>query len=697
MNIIEFRQEKIQEIESRAINEQMYAQIAFLYYFRDVLIDAGQVSDLLECHFDREKGDRQFKSMHVDAYNFEVSDNTFTLFYNDYSAGEIDNLNTEKVNLYATRLTNFFENVLKRYFACYEKSSVIYGVANEILKNIKTIDRIHLFIASTNKLSQRIKMKDFEDILVDGRHIKIDISVYDINDLYNFEMQSRPKETIEIDISDYLSNGIPCIKADIGVEKYSAYLAIIPGEFLCEIYRKFGGRLLESNVRSFLNVKGTVNKGIQNTILHEGEKFFTYNNGIACTEDGIILDENENHIMKIINYQIINGGQTTACLASAKIKFGEEANLKKIFVPMKLTVLSEPDEELVSDISKYANSQNKVSNSDLNSNKKFYVRLEEFSRKLWAPKASGCTYQTRWFFERSRGQYDRDQMDMTKSNRDNFKLLNPKAQLIKKTDVAKFYNSYMLKPYNVAWGAEINARKFQDTIDTLWAKDNTQFNEIFFKNIVAMGILFNTTRLITSQTEWYKANSGILAQITPYVVSKLIYEISKLNDKQIDLKKIWESQEIAVPLKIEIEKLGGFVFNIVSDPHRQYINIAEWCKREACWESVKDSNYKLSNQSIEILVSKKDIVEEEIAAKKEQKATNKTLYSLEIFYNGAKYWEGIISQSIRDGVISDRELSFLNSAKNSCITMKLVSDSQAKVIKGIVDRLQSIGIDVKKY
>lgn len=696
--IEQFRQDKIAEIEASAIEESVYPKTKFFEYIKETLSESGQASDLIECSYVRESRDSRYKTMKIDGYNIESSDGTLSLYVSDYNSDDVETIVWDKIKRMSDQMINFFINDTKHFFTenDIEKSSMIYGAAIDILHRIKSIDRIHLFIGSTNLLSERVKMRELESIDYDGRKINVDLTIIDIGYLYKFEMSLRPKEIIELDVTDYVPDGIPCLKAEIGVDKYSAYLAIVPGTFLCEIYRKYGGQLLESNVRSFLNVRGTVNKGIRNTILYEKEKFFTYNNGIACTADEIKLSSDKTHIIGIKNFQIINGGQTTASLASAVIKDNAFENLKSIYVAMKLTVLSEPDEELVADISKYANSQNKVSQSDLSSNKKFYVRMEQFSRKIYAPRTQLVSYQTRWFFERSRGQYERDQMDMTQSAKDTFKKVNPKSQLIKKPDMAKFYNSYIMRPFDVAWGAEINAAKFQSIIDVLWEKDDTQFNEQFYKDLVSMGIIFLKTRQLTAQTEWYKANSGILAQVTPYIVSKIVYEVSQLLDKAIDLKKIWNSQCLTEVFENEILNVGAFVFKIISDPHRQMINIAEWCKREACWDSVKEKPYKLSEEFVSQLVSIKDLKEEEIANKKEQKRTNLVQYSLEIFNLGEKYWENIIYQAQRDGLVGPRDMEFLNLAKNSCRTMRVVSDSQANVIHKILLSLEERGVDIKK-
>lgn len=249
----------------------------------------------------------------------------------------------------------------------------------------------------------------------------------DIEGIYRSKLAGFAKEDVIIKCSDFGIEGIPCIKAEIETDQYESYLAIVPGQFLADIYKKHNASLLEANVRSFLKFNGGVNKGIRGTILNEKSRFFTYNNGISTTAKSIELENNPVHGLMITSFtdlQIINGGQTTATLAATNIKNG--ADLSGIFVQMKLTVLKNDDPELIRNIATYANSQNKVKTADLNSSHPFYVRMEDFSRKLYAPLESGQLVQQLWFFERARGQYEQPMMQMTKKQKDDYKLVRPK-------------------------------------------------------------------------------------------------------------------------------------------------------------------------------------------------------------------------------------------------------------------------------
>jgi AIPR protein len=184
-----------------------------------------------------------------------------------------------------------------------------------------------------------------------------------------------------------------------------AYLSVVPAVQLAAIYDRWGSRLLEQNVRSFLQARGNVNRGIRNTLEREPEMFFAYNNGITATAEAIESETTEQGLVitNIHNLQIVNGGQTTASIHLAS---RQKVDLFRVFIQMKLSIVG-PDlaEKIVPKISQYANSQNRVNAADFFANHPFHVRMEEFSRRLYAPSPEGNFRESKWFYERARGSY----------------------------------------------------------------------------------------------------------------------------------------------------------------------------------------------------------------------------------------------------------------------------------------------------
>ncbi|MCS2592217.1 AIPR family protein [Bacteroides thetaiotaomicron] len=133
--------------------------------------------------------------------------------------------------------------------------------------------------------------------------------------------------------------------------------------------------------------------------------FLAFNNGLAATADHIELDSTGRNIVKISNLQIVNGGQTTASIYHTWKK--DKADISGIFVQAKISVIKRAEEfaDIVSRISRYANTQNKVNDADFTANNAHLVAFEKLSRYILTPITEDSNIQTYWFFERARGQY----------------------------------------------------------------------------------------------------------------------------------------------------------------------------------------------------------------------------------------------------------------------------------------------------
>ena len=133
--------------------------------------------------------------------------------------------------------------------------------------------------------------------------------------------------------------------------------------------------------------------------------FFAYNNGITATAEEITIKDTKNGraITSLKNLQIVNGGQTTASCFYAREK--EKAILTKAFVQVKLSVVKDEKlvEDIVPNISKYANTQNKVNKADFFANHEFHRRIEQFSMETIVPAAEGELPGTKWYYESKRG------------------------------------------------------------------------------------------------------------------------------------------------------------------------------------------------------------------------------------------------------------------------------------------------------
>lgn len=693
MTLEEYRESFINNIEAISLAEQEFPVNIFLREIEDILShDYKVLSQLDQVYYDLPFDFKTTKkAMHINGGYFEAPSNTLHLVSLDYNSGEFVSMQKSEFEKSINYLRNFFEAVLDGYFKNGERSNAAVQFAHEICRNVynSNVYKINYIIATTNKFSGGCKTYSAQPLILGDNEFQVDITSLDMEAIYKTKLSGFQKEPIIINTYEFGIDGIPCIKADLNQDKYDAYLAIIPGDFLASIYKKFNSRLLEENVRSFLNFRGGVNKGIRGTILNEKNNFFAFNNGISATAESIevkFISGKGYFITSFNNLQIINGGQTTASLAATSIK--DKADLSGIYVQMKLTIVREHDDDFIINVAKYANSQNKVTAADLNSNHKYYVRIEEFSRKLYTPKLPG-KIQTKWFFERSRGQYDQQMMQLTKSKIEAFKKENPVSQKMTKTDIAKYLNSAEMRPYDVAWGAEVNATKFFASMENDWAKDDSKYNELYFKRLVGKAFLFKHIERMISAQDWYQERNGYRAQLVTYTFSKLVYEVEKLG-KKLNYLDIWNKQELSNQFDDDILKIAKSCFDRFYDP--SIPNVSTYCKKKECWDVVKKVPYQLNQLLIDILITKEDLEIESIAAKKDQKETNKVLNEIQVFNIGIKKWEDLLKRGTEQKILNSTDMEFLNVAIEFCRSGNNCSSRQAARILDIKKKLEENGI-----
>jgi len=338
-------------------------------------------------------------------------------------------------------------------------------------------------------------------------------------------------------------------------------------------------------VRSFLQARGAVNRGIRDTIKDEPEMFFSYNNGLSATADEVqvVRSENGMQIVTATNLQIVNGGQTTASLHAALSASPE--TLDNVHVQLKLTVVpDEVSEEIVPFISKYANSQNKVSAADFFSNHPFHMRMEEFSRRVLAPAAEGTNKETKWFYERARGQYLVERAKKSPAERRRFDIENPKSQYFVKTDLAKVEMSFRMQPDTVSKGAQKNFGTFAQTIGSEWSRGDSKFDETWFKRLVAKLIVFRHLEKVVPKQPWYPG--GYRANIITYTIAKVVSDAHEA-EKLLDLDSVWRTQSVPRALNDTLLMAAEVATTVITAPEAGVNNITEWGKKQACWAAIE--------------------------------------------------------------------------------------------------------------
>lgn len=539
----------------------------------EYLEDAGDVTDPIICPF-RSYG------LQLNAYAISEDFESVDIFVSIYSDSETPrSVPQADVDAAIKRAIQLYHKAINDLFTSFQKDNDTYEFAITLHQNKNAIKNVRI-CALTNGLVKPIVIKN---ITIGGADVSF--SLWDIDRLYRCVTSGKMRETIEIDFEEKFGITIPCIENSTS-DKYSVYLAIINGNILASLYNEHRDRLLEKNVRSFLQVKGNVNKGIRDTLRDEPEMFLAYNNGISVTAESVDIVRDENgkpSIKKIRDMQIVNGGQTTASIFNARHDKKIAADLSKVFVQMKLSVIhsTESMDEIVPRISTFANTQNKIQVADFSANDPFHRRVEELSRTIWTPATGGMKLRN-WFYERARGQYaDMLTRESTPKRKKEYKETHP---LFTKTDLAKYENTWDQLPYQVSEGAQKNFQKF-----TLRLSERKGFtpDEVYYQDLIAKAIMFRQTEKLVQKQQY----GGYRANIVTYTLAFLSFKTAQ----RIDLERIWKEQGLSPALEQEIVKISKFIQRLIVNPPGG-ANVGEWCKKEKCWQFIRDYNYKIGSE-----------------------------------------------------------------------------------------------------
>lgn len=690
MDIIEFKKNLVNEIKFRASSDGTTDKEEFIKYVTEVLAEAEEIEDFIPLFF--EGLGKQGRKIQINGYYYSDLDDSLSLFIAPSLTGITDDTTSE-----ATLTNSDAEKIFSRARSFIEDTSYIiskaepaapgYGLAADLMYRFHDLRKYRIYLITDMIMSKSIK--ELKSDMFNGK--PVEYHIWDLGRLYQLEQSSSGKEEIVIDLKGLVDKGIPCISAS-KTDDYTAYLCNIPGMLLANLYNQYGGRLLEGNVRSFLQVKGKVNKAIRNTILNEPLMFFAYNNGIAATCEKIDLEKINGieYITKISSLQIVNGGQTTASLAMALINDKSDGSVDKInsiSIPMKLSVVShDKAQALIPNISRFANSQNKVSEADLWSNHPFHIRLEEFSRRILAPAAPGIQYGTHWYYERANGQYKQETYKCTESEKKRFSLQNPPNQMFKKIDLAKYMNLKQLRPDIASTGGQKGFSKFAIWAAEQWEKKDSVFNGEFFREVVAMAIICKGADKIVSHLPWYNSYK---ANIVAYTVSKIFYTVETEYPKYaISLKNIWNTQTLASAWVRQIEDVSKIMYEHLIDGTRPVENVTEWAKREKCWGDAKVIKIILSEEFIKELVDKSLMDEDEIYAAKAQKQYQKVNAIVDVYKFGVNNWKTLLEWDKTHHVLLPIDLQFINVALGM-ERGKMPSEKQAVIIMKILDKART--------
>ncbi len=553
----------------------------FTKFMLQILEEAGEIEDAFPCEFKQHR-------MKVDGCSLPEKEDYLDLFVTIYSvSSEPKSVPADQIRTAFRQATTFFEECEKEYYKRISETMPAHKVAKDIYEARHRLTRVRFFCL-TNGISSSEKTEEIKGSRTYSYYL------WDLQRTHRSLMSDKRQEPIEIDFLNEFGTTLPCIPITDTGPDYDVCLTVMPGDVLYKLYREYGARLLERNVRSYLQARGKVNKGIHQTIKDCPERFLAYNNGLSATADSVQYAENSDkpgaewRIKKVTNFQIVNGGQTTASIYYAYRK--EPEKIAKISVPVKLSIV-QPHllDEIVPLISRFSNSQNKVSDADFYANDSFHVAVQKLSEQIWTRGTGNSSRQSKWYYERARGSYLQEKA----RRKTEFEKEYPKEQVFDKTELAKYLMACEGFPYVVSLGSEKCFREFTRRL----ISEPRTVSESFFKTAVAKAILFRSaTKLIKEQKY-----GGYENHLVAYSVA-LLCELSSRSGRQIDFQAVWKDQQISSAVSENLVVLSKIIQSATSEVEAGK-NVYEWFKKGSTWETVRQKKASLTNGLVAELIS----------------------------------------------------------------------------------------------
>ncbi len=574
MTLEDFLEETRVEIAAQMSDGSPFAELVFCEVVMQHLVEAGMTFEPVVCHF---QGKIANANLRLSGYAVSDDADQLDLFVSLYGGFDIlTPVPDQDSKTAAQQCVRFLELCAAgRLAEKLDPSSDVYSLALTIREIYDGLEQVRVFVL----MDGVARSKSFKSRDVGGKSVRLE--VMDIERLFRHRSEGKPRDELVINFNDVSGAPLPCVHVPGDATGYDYALTAIPGEALRFIYEKYGPRLLEANVRSFLSVKAKgVNAGIQGTLRSAPERFMAFNNGIVLVADEMKLDRAEDGSPGIIwlrGMQIVNGGQTTASIYFAKKKY-PDIDLSKVRVPAKIIVMNEEDpareEALVSDISRYANSQNAVRQSDLSANKPFHVDIERLSLSVYCPDGVG-----RWFYERAAGSYNTllSREGTTPARLRVLKESVPPSRKITKTELAKYFMAWDGRPDIVSRGTQKCFDRFMTSLGEAEADGKPVVpDKVFFKAIVGKALVFKAVHKTARPLV-----SAFLANVAAYTVAV----VSETYGDGFDLERVWLSQGVSPQFAEQAEIWAREVNQRLHETANGKM-ISEWAKRPECREAM---------------------------------------------------------------------------------------------------------------
>lgn len=700
-DILEYKNSLLGAVAADSDEREVFPEESFFEYASELLANAGILDNVEYCPFRNTS-----KGIRIDGLSWNALEKTLCAIVVDLSNDPevVGTLPQKELDTISKRVIRFVESAIKASFVgALEVTDPGRIAALDVQEYLEVALKVRVVMFSDRVLSKRVRSLSLENVLgCEGS-----LEVWDLERLMGLERSGAEYEEFTVDLSKY-GEGIRALPANVSADGISTYLAVMPGALLSKVYDEFGQRLLESNVRTFLDFKAGTNRGMRKSLLGEPESFFAYNNGLTVTASSIETEEVGGQLLikELENMQIVNGGQTTAAIyfsprEKGGIKSGDrtipfsDIDLDKVHVQMKLTVIGDAEaaDQMKANIATFANSQNSIQQSDLVSNHPFHLNIETRSRNQMMP-AGETGLATKWFYERARGQYSTALRGLSGGQRKKFEAVYPKHQLFTKTDMAKYENTWRMKPHIVKRGAQSNLKVLGAAIIKEYEKNPEAFGAAYFQDLVAKAILFRGVDRGVLQAGWYKEDRGLKAEMVTYSIA-LLRNALIARKQDLDLSAIYKRQSLSPSLLAAVLPLARQIRAHVTDLRFTdgVTNASEFCKSEKGWEKIQEIPVELGSLEPGDVLSAEQSSEAR-KDKRELDKASKTITGLQYVMDVSELeWDAIAAFNLQRYPMKHKNVGIPEKCAAAHRIGDLPSDRQMKLAREIREEAYESGFD----
>jgi hypothetical protein len=161
-------------------------------------------------------------------------------------------------------------------------------------------------------------------------------------------------------------------------------------------------------------------------------------------------------------------------------------------------------------------------------------------------------------------------------------------------------------------------------------------------------LLFRELEVLVSKADWY--DGGFRAQIVTFSMA-LLSKLATGTKKSFNFNIIWDKQQVPEDLKRVLRGITKAVHAEITRPAEGTANIAQWCKKDACWERVKKLSLRVEIPE-QYLLDRQEVMTQSASERKEKTVLTGIQIQTFVVTQSTDFWKQLYDHYSRNGISS---------------------------------------------